>query len=169
MLEGDRGGTAVPLSPSMPVLSLPHVELCQMCPHVLTYRCWHMRVHVSTHPRLHGHTRAHCMVMWLHRHTALHTCVPAWQRAHPAMHASTWSHTVTHVHTRVIYLPMVLHMCTHAQTCSLLPLTAPCLPHDLGCPWGCATWRGGLGGNHKDWLMDLTLLPRSHGLWRGQP
>lgn len=78
-----------------------HVGLCQMCPHVLTYRCWHMRVCTFTHPCLRGHTHAHCTVMSLHRHPALHTHVPPWPCAHPAVHTSVWSHAQSRTCTRM--------------------------------------------------------------------
>lgn len=126
-----------------------HVGLCQMCPHVLTYRCPPIRVFTCS---------CHCMVVWLRRHIALHT------RAHLAMHASRWSHRVTHVDRSP-------HGPTHVFPCpNMLPAPSH-QHHDSGCPWGCATWgaEGRQGGNHGAWVRDLTLPPCSHGLWRGQP
>lgn len=135
--EGGHCGSPEPLHACALLPARVHVGLCQMCPRVLTYRCRRVRVHVFTHPCLREHARAHCVVTWLHRHAALHTRVPAWPRAHPAVHASTWSHAQSRTCTGV---------CRYTSPWSrtrVLPLSSPVPAPRFGVSLGPCNLGGG--------------------------
>lgn len=124
-----------------------HIGLCQMCSHTGAGTCVHMCSHSHVCVGTHVHiawscdctdtqlcTRV-CQYGHVHiqpcthprGHTHCHIC------AYACRYTSPWSHT---------HVPMSSH-----APCSLSP--APCLPRDLGCPWGRVAWGGGRRGQSR--------------------